>query len=130
LEQAGAPEKEWHPKAHVLEHVSDRATIDYLDDKLGHPILDPHGSEIPAGPRDAGELLLSHLREGDQAQVLKIRPAAQAVGLRIGQFFTIGPRSADGKSWSIRTEHQEFNLSHDQADAVIVSLDRVPTRRT
>lgn len=121
LDRTGTPEKELHPKAHVLEHVSDRATIDYLDDKLGHPIRDPHGSEIPAAQSEGGqELLLSMLRESDQATVLKILPAAHAIGLKIGQLVTLGPRSPDGKTWTLIENQRTHVLSHDQADAVIV----------
>ena len=47
LETIGTPEDELHPTAHQLEHISDNNTVDYLDQKLGHPVQDPHGQSIP-----------------------------------------------------------------------------------
>lgn len=47
LETIGTPEEELHPTAHQLEHISDSNTVEYLDEKLGRPVQDPHGKEIP-----------------------------------------------------------------------------------
>lgn len=47
LEKIGTPEEQLHPTAHRLEHISDKKTVDYLDEKLGTPELDPHGQTIP-----------------------------------------------------------------------------------
>lgn len=47
LETIGTPEKDLHPTAHQLEHISDNNTVDYLDQKLGNPTVDPHGKVIP-----------------------------------------------------------------------------------
>ena len=47
LETIGTPEKELHPTAHRLEHISDGSTVEYLDEKLGNPASDPHGKSIP-----------------------------------------------------------------------------------
>jgi len=47
LERTGTPQSQLHDRAHKLEHLHDEQTIDYLDDKLGHPLTDPHGSAIP-----------------------------------------------------------------------------------
>ncbi|MGI9538448.1 MAG: iron chelate uptake ABC transporter family permease subunit [Desulfocapsaceae bacterium] len=46
LESIGTPQEELHPTAHQLEHISDTNTVDYLDEKLGKPIRDPHGKMI------------------------------------------------------------------------------------
>ncbi|NNF46434.1 MAG: iron chelate uptake ABC transporter family permease subunit [Desulfofustis sp.] len=46
LESIGTPQEELHPTAHQLEHISDRSTVDYLDEKLGKPATDPHGKTI------------------------------------------------------------------------------------
>jgi manganese/iron transport system permease protein/iron/zinc/copper transport system permease protein len=100
--------------------VRDQATIDYLDDKLGHPILDPHGSEIPIDIRSS-EMILSMLREGDKGIVQRTLPAADAFGLVKGQVLSVGPRSQDEKRWTVETESgQRIEMTHDQADAVLV----------
>lgn len=47
LDTIGTPEEQLHPTAHQLEHISDTNTVDYLDEKLGRPLQDPHGKSIP-----------------------------------------------------------------------------------
>jgi manganese/iron transport system permease protein/iron/zinc/copper transport system permease protein len=47
LDHIGTPEGEVHTQAHILEHVRDQRSMDYLDSLLGHPTQDPHGKEIP-----------------------------------------------------------------------------------
>lgn len=47
LAEIGTPDEELHPTAHQLEHISDNSTVDYLDQKLGRPVQDPHGQSIP-----------------------------------------------------------------------------------
>lgn len=47
LEQIGTPASSIHSRAHELEHVTDTASADYLDAKLGRPDIDPHGMPIP-----------------------------------------------------------------------------------
>ncbi len=124
LEKAGTPESDLHPKAHVLEHIHDPATIDYLDDKLGHPIFDPHGKEIPSSKQTReAEFMLSLLREGDKVIVRRILPSADTIGLKTGQTLTIGPRNAAANSWSIETEDgKQWLLSHEQADGIWVEF--------
>ena len=47
LDTIGTPEEQLHPTAHQLEHISDKETVNYLDEKLGNPVKDPHGQSIP-----------------------------------------------------------------------------------
>lgn len=126
LEQTGTPEKELHEKAHVLEHITDQATLDYLDDKLGHPLQDPHGKEIPVDTvqfKDNRDFILSLLREGHRAEVRRVNPAAQSVGLKPGDRITMGPRAEGGKVWKLLTsDGRQLELHHEEADAIIVRL--------
>ena len=46
LETIGTPQEQVHATAHHLEHISDTETVGYLDEKLGSPEKDPHGSSI------------------------------------------------------------------------------------
>jgi manganese/iron transport system permease protein/iron/zinc/copper transport system permease protein len=47
LESIGTPQEKLHATAHKLEHLLAGETIDYLDEKLGQPRVDPHGKTIP-----------------------------------------------------------------------------------
>ncbi|WP_035246999.1 metal ABC transporter permease [Desulfogranum mediterraneum] len=47
LAQIGTPKDQLHSTAHHLEHIREGETIEYLDEKLGHPRRDPHGRLIP-----------------------------------------------------------------------------------
>lgn len=126
LEQTGTPEQELHDKAHKLEHISDQSTVEYLDDKLGHPISDPHGSVIPADPitTKGGEFISSLLRDGNQAIVHSVKPLAQSFGLSPGDKITMGARSSNGKIWTLITENgKRIELNHDEADAIIVRVE-------
>jgi len=126
LEKAGTPQQELHEKAHVLEHISDQATVDYLDDKLGHPLRDPHGSTIPVDAshlKSDQEFVLSLLREGDRAIVRRIEVAAKECGLAAGDLVVMGPRKLDGTIWTLHTgDGRELALSHGQADAVLIRM--------
>ncbi len=126
LEQAGTPEQELHDKAHKLEHISDQATVDYLDDKLGHPIADPHGSVIPSDAthvRSDRDFVASLLRNGNRAVIQEVKRAANTFNLRPGDEVTMGARSSDGKVWTlILQDGAEIQLSHAQADALIVRI--------
>ena len=47
MEELGYGWDEVHDEAEILEHaVSDRL-VDALDERLGHPVRDPHGDPIP-----------------------------------------------------------------------------------
>lgn len=47
LASIGAPEETVHERAHRLEHIHGAGTVEYLDQKLGQPAVDPHGRAIP-----------------------------------------------------------------------------------
>ncbi len=126
LKKTGTPDQEIHERAHILEHISDQATVDYLDDKLGHPLTDPHGTEIPEDAMQLetpGPFKASLLREGYRAELHRIEPAARELELSVGQIITMGPRSADGATWTIISDTGlTLQLNHDQSDALIVEL--------
>ena len=124
LTKTGTPQSEIHRKAHQLEHISDEATVDYLDDKLGHPLTDPHGSEIPADLQlgTDQQIRASLLRAGDRAEVCLISDWSNDVGLKVGDQVVAGPRSSDGNTWNLECKGQVIPLSHKQADAILVRL--------
>jgi manganese/iron transport system permease protein/iron/zinc/copper transport system permease protein len=55
LERIGTPQEALHATAHHLEHLRGRETVDYLDEKLGRPEVDPHGRTIPARKDNGAE---------------------------------------------------------------------------
>lgn len=124
LDRLGTPSNELHPQAHKLEHLNDEKTIDYLDDKLGHPLKDPHGSAIPEDFVDFEELdevRFSLLREGFRARVVRIETAVVQGKVAAGDTVQGGPRSEDGTRWSLVTQSGDLiELSHEQADSIFV----------
>jgi len=126
LERAGTPESELHATAHVLEHVNDQAALDYLDDKLGHPIQDPHGSEIPQDDLDLyqhQQIVLSKLRQGHRAKVVSVGLTAQRFDIDLGEILEIGPRLNDGKTWTVtKSNRSTVKLNHEEADAISVEV--------
>lgn len=125
LKRAGAEDPEIHDRAHVLEHISDRATVEYLDDKLGHPLTDPHGSEIPEDDvylRKNAEVLFSVLREGSRVKITRLKSGANGLLLAKGEVVSVGPRLHDEQVWTlIRANGERIEMDHDQADSVLVS---------
>lgn len=125
LHRLGTPSEEIHDRAHVLEHVHDEAALDYLDDRLGHPITDPHGQEIPEDFLDlvpGKEVHASLLRSGHVAEVTQLTPESD-VGVQIGDRLTAGPRKDNEQTWTFQVnQRQEIDLDHHQADAITVRL--------
>lgn len=128
LDRTGTPKELIHDKAHQLEHLSDAKTVEYLDDKLGHPLTDPHGSIIPNESElvFGKDLMLSLLRSGNQAKIVAIKDPSMSPSLTIGQEIEVGPRAKQGQLWTVITQDENtLNLTHQQADAVIVRLLRL-----
>lgn len=126
LQHVGAPDDQLHVQAHRLEHLHDEETVDYLDDKLGHPLHDPHGAEIPEDfvHLQPGALVkASLLREGRKATVMAVDRSIGDVRLQPGDEVVAGPRHNDGKTWTLtRSDGEEVRLDHEAADAVTVSV--------
>lgn len=55
LESIGTPQEALHSTAHRMEHMRAGGTVDYLDEKLGQPALDPHGHKIPPRQENNGK---------------------------------------------------------------------------
>ncbi len=125
LHKVGTPGEEIHERAHLLEHVHDEAAVDYLDDRLGHPITDPHGQEIPEDFVDlvpGREVHASLLRTGHVAEVTQIDLPADC-GIQIGDRLKAGPRENDEQTWIFTVNDQQIvALDHGQADAITVRL--------
>jgi len=129
LQHLGVAEDELHQRAHLLEHVHDEGAVDYLDDKLGHPLTDPHGAEIPEDfvhlvPGE--EVRVAILREGHRGRVVRVL-GPDAGGLEVGMQLVVRPREDDSQMWVIDVVDENeiqgvVRLNHAQADSVIVQL--------
>lgn len=132
LERLGTPSAELHGHAHDLEHVHDEEAVDYLDDKLGHPLVDPHGQAIPEDfvhLTPGAEVPASLLREGRQGVVVAIRPIMEPFGLHVGQRLTAGARRDGGAVWTFRGDGGPwFELTHDEADGLLMRVVETPRR--
>jgi manganese/iron transport system permease protein/iron/zinc/copper transport system permease protein len=126
LNHVGVAGGDLHARAHHLEHLHDEEAVDYLDDKLGHPLRDPHGSRIPEDfvhlvPGE--EVNASLLRRGHRAVVTKIGDAALASPLVAGMEVVAGPRRDDATTWTLELpDGRRVELDHAAADAVQVRL--------
>ena len=130
LEKTGTPTHEVHEKAHRLEHISDVATVDYLDDQLGHPATDPHGTTIPPDPQRlivGTEVMASQLRKGYRVEVVRVGGGISNELVSAGQALSVGERSGGGQVWSFTTTGGgSFTLDHEQADTLIVRILDAP----
>lgn len=127
LQHVGAPNEDLHSEAHRLEHLHDEQTVDYLDDKLGHPLRDPHGSAIPEDfvhlvPGE--QIRASLLRKGHRATVTQMEDTANTSPLKIGMTITAGDREDNESRWTFfLPSGHAIQLDHDAADSVIVRLE-------
>jgi manganese/iron transport system permease protein/iron/zinc/copper transport system permease protein len=126
LEHVGMPAHDIHGGADRLEHVHDEETVDYLDDKLGHPLLDPHGEEIPEDfvhLVPGAEVNAALLRAGHAGVILSVAAELSAFQLQVGDTLTAGQREDNGKLWTFVTrDGREIKLNHEQADGIKVRL--------
>ncbi len=128
LQHVGMPAETLHDQAHRLEHVHDEETVDYLDDKLGHPLTDPHGSEIPEDFEHlvpGEEVKVSLLREGHRGVVTALLPEVDKLPLKVGMHVVAGPREDNERVWTLEIpDGSRIQLDHDLADAVTVRLEK------
>ncbi|MCA9197902.1 MAG: metal ABC transporter permease [Planctomycetales bacterium] len=126
LQHVGTPLDELHNQAHQLEHLHDEETVDYLDDMLGHPILDPHGQEIPEDFMHLvpGEpVKASLLRESMSATVVEVADELAKFDVAVPSIITAGPRTDGDAIWTFHLEDgRTIHLNHDQADQITVVL--------
>lgn len=126
MEHVGLPFAQLHGKAHELEHVHDKNSVDYLDDLLGHPVYDPHGAAIPvdiSACRQGDVCSVSLLREGTVAEVASADANLMTVPLQSGERISIGPRIVEKNLWTILKEDgSRFTVDHQTADQIQVKI--------
>jgi len=139
LQRLGTPTVELHAHAHRLEHLHDEDAVDYLDDQLGHPLLDPHGKEIPEDfvhLRLGATVKASLLRQGWRARVVRVvgsggGDARIPATLQPGVVVSMGKRSAGGQLWELHLDSgSAVALDHQAADALLVEVLEAPRAET
>jgi manganese/iron transport system permease protein len=122
VDQAGLSWAEVHAEAERLEHLSPAELADRLDEALGFPRRDPHGSPIPPdeaaasvplAARGGGEVVEVQEVEDEDPAVLR---ALEAVGIRPGVRLEVLEGSAAGVR--VRVDGQEAWLEPSLARAV------------
>ena len=138
VNQIGLPADHVHAAAEELEHLLDATVLEDVEDLLGHPERDPHGSIIPRDESPGGEMPLSQLRTGEQAWLTGVsdRPGESAaeltaavagLGLTIGGQIRLVDRGETEPSWTIALADGSHRvLTHRLADAVRVRLTPHP----
>jgi len=126
LQHVGLPAGKLHEQAHKLEHVYDEQAVDYLEDKLGHPLTDPHGAEIPEDfvhIVPGHEISASFLRQGHRGVVRRVGPEVHDPRLQPGLKIEIGSRTDDDTRWTvILPDHSRVSLDHAAADDLLVEI--------
>ena len=127
LQRIGTPLPDIHEQAHQLEHIHDEETVDFIDDLLGHPLHDPHGSLIPDDFLDTpqGQIAsVSLLRTGRRGTICFVHGiAADQIELKPGDNIRMGKRADDALTWTIvREDGKEFQLDHETADAILIQI--------
>jgi DtxR family transcriptional regulator, Mn-dependent transcriptional regulator len=77
-----------HEEAEKLEHVLSEYLEGLIDEYLGHPGRDPHGSPIPSldgSMKEPERLRLSNLPAGSYAQVVEVGDHEPALLARLGE---------------------------------------------
>jgi len=117
--------------AERLEHaVSDRL-IERIDEVLGHPSIDPHGSPIPSA---SGQIepqnfrRLSALEPGDRGVVRRVSDSDAAFlqylheqQIKLGGTLTLVSRGPFG-SVAVRVGQREINLPREAAESIAVEV--------
>lgn len=72
VEQMGMTEEQIHEEAEKYEHLLTDDMVEEVDEKLGYPSTDPHGSKIPTR-KDHPDFPLSHLAPKSLAQIDEVQ---------------------------------------------------------
>ena len=84
----GVPWDRVHEEAEKLEHVLSEYLEGLIDEYLGHPASDPHGSPIPGHDgsiKEPDRLRLSDLAAGSSAQVVEVGDRQPSLLTRLGE---------------------------------------------
>ena len=124
---------EVHEMAEELEHITSVKLIDRLDEFMDCPRFDPHGDPIPdaqgnISERDTLQPAI-HLSKGQCAKIAAVNDHSTAFlqyleksDLTLGQTITVTEVSNYDLSVILQSSNKEFNISHEVAKNILVSL--------
>lgn len=141
VDTVGLPSDHVHLDAEVVEHALSEQLVERLDDELGHPDIDPHGSPIPRSAVSdlaPGTFALSKLRVGDRGRLVALAetpgatapggtPAPEAItslGLTLGGEIRVVERDIQAGTWTIEAaDRRRIAIPHTAADALLVQCE-------
>lgn len=142
-EETAVRETEWHERAEKKEHLISPQEADALAQKLGDPVLDPHGDPIPTAagtlPPPRGSAL-NRMEAGSHGVIVHIEDEPPAIftqlvaqGLHLGLQLHVLEQSQDRVV--IESQGNEISLAPmNAANVSVVSVESEPrgagTRRT
>lgn len=114
-----------HAEAERLEHFISEQFEDRIDQILGRPTCDPHGSPIPSRPGQApvgleGELTSMELFQS--GWVLQAPPCLKEIGLIPGARVTVLGKP-QGAKVHLRVEAEEYLVESARCQEIIVKRD-------
>ncbi|MBN1476474.1 metal-dependent transcriptional regulator [Candidatus Sumerlaeota bacterium] len=133
LHQAmGVPWDQVHDEAERWEHVISEEIEDRIDELLGHPTHDPHGSPIPTRDGEVPEtsnLRMSEFPSGSRVIISHVPDTDAALlrhlgdhGLYPGTEVAIVSIEAGEGSLTLRVGQTECTLRREMADVIAVAL--------
>jgi len=128
----GIPWDRVHEEAERLEHVLSEYLEDRIDEILGHPLIDPHGSPIPARGGDLNEekqIRLVDVPEGSSVQIVEVSDRDADVlahldrlGIQLGtRLSVISVEPIDGLI-TIELNHRRFVIGRTSARHIFVKI--------
>jgi DtxR family Mn-dependent transcriptional regulator len=119
-----------HDEAEKLEHVLSEYLEERIDELLGHPSFDPHGSPIPTRDglvTDVGRLRLTDLTKGSIAEILEINDRDPQLlvhlgkrNLRPGTTLKVVEVEPIDDLITVRSSGEEYVLGRKVASQIIV----------
>jgi len=134
-EKMGFGWEEVHDVAEQIEHIQSPLFFDKMDELLGHPKVDPHGSPIPdADGKMTSEhyLRLSDCKPGDRAEFMAVAPSSEellrflnARQLALGTIITVQAVETFDESMTVTYgERSPEVFSNKVCERLLVRLDR------
>ena len=138
-EELDYPWDEVHAEAEKLEHVISEEFEDKIAERLGAPMMDPHGDPIPTKEGSVAEpsrLTLSDLEVGQAAQVTRVRDDDPALlryltelGISLQTRVVITDRAPFDGPLQVTIGQRSYALNKTVTDRVFVEPMRPDSRR-
>jgi len=130
-EAMGIPWDRVHEEAERLEHVLSDYLEQRIDELLGHPNFDPHGSPIPARDgsiRELNRLRLSQLPSGSRAEICEVSDRdpellahMDALGLRLHTRLAVVHMEPIDELMTIEVENRQIVIGKRTASHIFVT---------